>query len=200
MATQEERSAASLAKLMEAARVLFRAEGYAATSVDDVTRAAALTKGAFYHHFTDKKAIFQAVFEEAERQLQSDIKAAVVSSDPWTMLKSGCLAFLDITLDPGTARLLLREGPAVLGWEAWRDICARHSLGLISGGIRAAIKAGQVPSRPTEPLAAAIYGALTEAARYMAQLDDPAAALPCVRAEIDLMLQALLMQPRPSVP
>lgn len=199
MATQEERTAASLAKLMDAARTLFRAEGYAATSVDDITRAAALTKGAFYHHFTDKKAIFLAVFEEAERQLHIDIKAAVCSDDdPWTMLKTGCLAFLDITSDPATLRLLLSEGPSVLGWDVWRDICARHSLGVISGGIRAAIKAGQIPARPTEPLAAAIYGALTEAARYMAQLDDPAAALPSVRAEVALMLEALLRPPQPS--
>jgi AcrR family transcriptional regulator len=198
MATQEERTAASLAKLMDAARTLFRAEGYAATSVDDITRAAALTKGAFYHHFADKKAIFLAVFEEAERQLLIDIKASIRSDDPWTMLKTGCLAFLDITSDPATLRLLLSEGPSVLGWDVWRDICARHSLGVISGGIRAAIKAGQIPERPTEPLAAAIYGALTEAARYMGQLDDPAAALPCVRAEVELMLEALLRQPRPS--
>lgn len=200
MATQEERSAASLAKLMDAARALFRARGYAATSVDDITGAAALTKGAFYHHFTDKKAIFQAVFEEAEAELQAHIKATAVSDDRWIMLKTGCLAFLDITLDPGTARLLLREGPSVLGWDLWRDICTRHSLGLISSGIRAVIKAGQIPPRPTEPLAAAIYGALTEAARYLAQLDDPAAALPCARAEVELMLQALLMPPRPRAP
>jgi hypothetical protein len=77
-------------------------------------------------------------------------------------------------------------------------VCARHSLGLISGGIRAAIKAGQIRPRPTEPLAAAIYGALTEAARYLAQLDDPAAALPDVRAEIELMLEALLTPPKAS--
>jgi AcrR family transcriptional regulator len=195
MATQEERSAASLAKLMDAARILFRAEGYAATSVDEITRRAQLTKGAFYHHFTDKKAIFRAVFEEAEHQLQADIKASCAQDEPWTMLKSGCLAFLDLMMDAGTQRLLLREGPAVLGWDAWRDVCARHSLGLISGGIRAAIKAGRIRPRPTEPLAATIYGALTEAARYLAQLDDPAAALPGVRAEIELMLEALLTQP-----
>jgi AcrR family transcriptional regulator len=195
MATQEERSAASLAKLMAAARSLFRADGYAATSVDEITRQAQLTKGAFYHHFTDKKAIFQAVFEEAEHQLQADIKAACAHDDAWTMLKSGCLAFLDLMMDAGTQRLLLREGPAVLGWDAWRDVCARHSLGLISGGIRAAMKSGQIRPRPTEPLAATIYGALTEAARYLAQLDDPVAALPGVRAEIELMLGALLTQP-----
>lgn len=199
MATQEERSAASLAKLMEAARPLFRTQGYAATSVDDITRAAALTKGAFYHHFTDKKAIFHAVFEEAELQLNADIRAACKNDDPWIMLKSGCLSFLDLTLDPGTQRLLLREGPSVLGWDVWRDICARHSLGLISGGIRGAIKAGRIRPRPAEPLAAALYGALTEAARYLAQLDDPAAALPGVRAEIALMLEGLLT-PSENVP
>jgi hypothetical protein len=107
------------------------------------------------------------------------------------MLRSGCLVFLDLTLEPGTQRLLLREGPSVLGWDAWRNICTRYSLGLISGAIRAAMKAGQIRERPAEPLAAAIYGALTESARYMAQLEDPAAALPAVRDEILLMLGAL---------
>ncbi|HEV2678240.1 MAG TPA: TetR/AcrR family transcriptional regulator [Aliidongia sp.] len=180
---------------MDAARTLFRAEGYAATSVDDITRHAALTKGAFYHHFTDKKAIFHAVFEEAERKLMADILAAAKPGDPWTMLRSGCLAFLDLTLEPGLQRLVLREGPSVLGWDVWRSVCTTYSLGVISGGIRAAIKAGLMPPRAPEPLAAAIYGALTEAARYLAQLDDPAAALPGVRAEIELMLQALRTQP-----
>ena len=196
MATQEERTAASLAKMMAAARPLFRTQGYAQTSVDDITRAAGLTKGAFYHHFADKKAIFHAVFEEGERQLQADIKAACAQLDPWSMLRSGCLAFLDLTLEPGTQRLLLREGPSVLGWDAWRDICTHYSLGMISGAIRAAMKAGQLGERPAEPLAAAIYGALTESARYMAQLDEPAAALPAVRDEILLMLEALRGQPR----
>ena len=196
MATQEERTAASLAKFMAAARPLFRTQGYAQTSVDDITRAAGLTKGAFYHHFADKKAIFHAVFEEGERQLQADIKAACAQLDPWSMLRSGCLAFLDLTLEPGTQRLLLREGPSVLGWDAWRDICTHYSLGMISGAIRAAMKAGQLGERPAEPLAAAIYGALTESARYMAQLDEPAAALPAVRDEILLMLEALRGQPR----
>jgi len=191
MATQEERTAASLAKLMAAARPLFRTQGYAQTSVDDITRAAALTKGAFYHHFTDKMAIFHAVFEEGERQLQGDIKAACAELDPWNMLRSGCLAFLDLTLEPGTQRLLLREGPSVLGWDAWRNVCTRYSLGMISSAIRAAMKAGQIRERPAEPVAAAIYGALTETARYMAQLDEPAAALPAVRDEILLMLEAL---------
>ena len=196
MATQEERTAASLAKLMAAARPLFRTQGYAQTSVDDITRAAGLTKGAFYHHFADKKAIFHAVFEEGERQLQADIKAACAQLDPWSMLRSGCLAFLDLTLEPGTQRLLLREGPSVLGWDAWRNVCTRYSLGMISRAIRAAMKAGQIRERPAEPVAAAIYGALTETARYMAQLDEPAAALPAVRDEILLMLEALRGQPR----
>lgn len=177
---------------MAAARPLFRSQGYAQTSVDDITRAAALTKGAFYHHFTDKKAIFHAVFEEGERQLQADIRAACAGElDPWTMLRSGCLIFLDLTLEPGTQRLLLREGPSVLGWDAWRDICTNYSLGLISGAIRSAMKAGQIRQRPAEPLAAVVYGALTESARYLAQLDDPEAGLPGVRDEILLMLDAL---------
>jgi AcrR family transcriptional regulator len=197
MATQEERSAASLARLMEAARALFRAEGYAATSVDDITRGAHLTKGAFYHHFADKKAIFRAVFEEAEHQLMADIRAAASPSDPWTMLKTGCLAFLEISLEPGNQRLLLREGPSVLGWDVWRETCARYSLGVIASGLKASIKAGQIAPRPPEPLAAAIYGALCEMARYLAQSEDPAAALPGARAEVELILQAFLM-PQPA--
>ncbi|WP_189049860.1 TetR/AcrR family transcriptional regulator [Aliidongia dinghuensis] len=180
---------------MAAARSLFRAHGYAETSVDDITRAAELTKGAFYHHFTDKKAIFHAVYEEGEDQLLADIMAACGHGDPFSMLKGGCLAFLDLMMDAGTQRLLLREGPSVLGWDVWREVCARHSLGLITAGIRGAIKAGQIRPRPMEPLAATIYGALTEAARYLAQLDDPAAGLASVRAEIEGMLDALRTQP-----
>src|SRR5262245_42317013 len=125
MATQEERSETTRAKLLGAAWKLFATRGYAATSIDDIAARAALTKGAFYHHFDDKQSIFRAVFEEAERRLTEAAAAGAQGPDAWRRFRAGCHAFLEASMDPGVQQIVLRDGPAVLGWETWREIETR---------------------------------------------------------------------------
>jgi AcrR family transcriptional regulator len=130
MPTQGERSEATRTKLLGVARKLFRARGYADTSLDDIAARAGVTKGAFYHHFEDKKAIFTAVFEEAERQLVEAAAAGGRGGDVWSRFRAGCRAFLEASMDPGIQRVALHDAPVVLGWEVWREIADRHSLGV----------------------------------------------------------------------
>src|SRR4029450_13352952 len=158
MPTQGGRSEATRTKLLGVARKLFRARGYADTSLDDIAARAGVTKGAFYHHFEDKKAIFTAVFEEAERQLVEAAAAGGGGGDVWSRFRAGCRAFLEASMDPGIQRVALHDAPVVLGWEVWREIAARHSLGVIEAGLTGAMAAGQVRSRPTKPLARLLFG------------------------------------------
>src|SRR4030095_7085789 len=171
MPTQGERSEATRTKLLGVARKLFRARGYADTSLDDIAARAGVTKGAFYHHFEDKKAIFTAVFEEAERKLVEAAAAAGAGAavceeawrqlceaaaaggrggDVWSRFRAGCRAFLEASMDPGIQRVALHDAPVVLGWEVWREIAARHSLGVIEAGLARAIAAGPVRSRQAQ--------------------------------------------------
>ena len=144
MATQEERSEATRGKLLAVARKLFRIRGYARTFIEDIAARAGVTKGAFYHHFPDKKAIFLAVFHETEQALMEASAAGARGPDAWSQFRAGCRAFLEASMDAGVQRIILRDGPVVLGWEAWREIDARYSLGLIEGALRQAMAEGRV--------------------------------------------------------
>jgi AcrR family transcriptional regulator len=197
MATQGERSEATRTKLVAVARDLFGTKGYAATAIDDVTRAAGLTKGAFYHHFADKQAIFRAVFEETERKLLEGA-AAVTAPDAWRRFRAGCRAFLEASIDPAVQRIAFHDAPAVLGWETWREIDAKMTLGLIEGGLQAAIAEGGVQVRSPATLARLIFGTLCEGGRMVAAAPEPKKALDAVMREVDALLAGLARDARPT--
>ena len=190
--TQAERSEATRTRLLAVARRLFAARGYAVTSVDELVRRAGVTKGALYHHFADKQAIFRAVFEETERQLVVAAAAGARGRDALARFRAGCLAFLEASLDRGVQRIVLHDGPAVLGWEAWREIDWRYGLGLIEAGLKQAMADGGVTKRPTKALAHLLFGALCESALLIARAPKPRQAFAQVRRELDGLLAALL--------
>src|SRR5215210_5677635 len=131
--------------LLTAARALFAERGYAGVGTEEVVRRAGVTRGALYHHFRDKRDLFRAVYEQTEAETVASIGARVDgTSDPMTLLAEGVRAFLDACSDPVMMRIALRDAPAVLGWEEWREIGDRHGLGLVTGGLRAAIDARQI--------------------------------------------------------
>jgi AcrR family transcriptional regulator len=200
MPTQEERSEATRAKLLATARRLFETRGYAETAIEDVTREAGLTKGAFYHHFDDKKAIFRAVFEEAERQLARAASDGARGKDAWRRFRAGCRAFLEASLEPGLQRIALREAPGVLGWETFREIDARHTLGLIEGGLALAMRDGHVRLRSPETLARLLFGTLCEGARMIAASPEPRKMLRRVLREVDALLAGVAAPSQPAAP
>jgi AcrR family transcriptional regulator len=168
-----ERSEATTQELIRAARALFAERGFAETSIEDVVRAAGVTRGALYHHFTSKTDVFRAVFEAEERELARRLAAAAARKrDPWKQLEAGCLEFVDVCLDPGHRRIVLIDGPAVLGWQAMREIEHRYTLALTRAGIEAAMEAGTIRRRPADPLAHLLFGALCEAAMMLARAGD----------------------------
>jgi AcrR family transcriptional regulator len=175
--------------LLRAARELFAARGYAAVGTEEIVAGAGVTRGALYHHFADKRDLFRAVHEELERALVADIGARIAGiEDPRELMVSGVRAFLDACVDPAVMRIALLDAPAVLGWEEWREIDARHGLGLVSFGLQNAMDAGVLTPRPVRPLAHLLMGAMSEAAMLIANAEDPGAA----RDEVEAPLLALV--------
>jgi AcrR family transcriptional regulator len=179
--------------LLHVARDLFTEKGYANTATEDIVQRAGVTRGALYHHFRDKEELFQAVFEDAERQLVETVRTAVASAQagPWQGFLAGCQAFLDACLEPAVQRIVLLDAPSVLGWETWRRIDAEYGVGLVRQSIQAAVDAGYVDSLPVDPLAHILLGALTEAAMVIARAEDVQSARIEVGAVVDRLLKGL---------
>lgn len=188
--SQSERTEATRAALIAAARQLFTERGYDAVGTEEIVRAAGVTRGALYHHFGGKAELLEAVYERLEKESTERVARVVLGSDlhsPLEAMKAGIEAFLDECAEPELQRIALHDAPAVLGWDRWREIAAANGLGLIEASLAAAIEAGEIRALPVKPLAHLLLGALDEAAMLIARDDDPAA-----RAEVTAVLLALL--------
>ena len=190
--TQAERTAATRAKLIAAARALFGARGFAATSIEELVREAGVTRGALYHQFESKEALFESAFEEVERELVvASGRAAARGTDAVDRLRIGCRAFLDACLDPAVQRIVVLDAPAVLGWDKWKEIEERYALAVLRGGLEAAMAEGRLRRRPADPLAHVVLGALTEAAMVMARAPHRSGVRNQVAEEIDGLFDRL---------
>jgi AcrR family transcriptional regulator len=191
--TQASRSAATRAALLAAGRRLFAERGYAGAARDDIVELAGVTRGALQHHFGRKQDLFLAVVEELETELGARIITSSMEAGdtPMDRLVLGCHAFLDAATDAAFRRIVLLDAPAVLGWQAWRDLDARFGLGLVREGLAAVMEAGQMEAQPVEPLAHMLLAALNEGAMLVAQADDQGAARAEVGAAVDKLLARL---------
>lgn len=164
--TQEQRRSQTRRALVTAARRLFAEQGYANTGTSDIVAAAGVTRGALYHHFADKQALFAAVVEEEHLLMAMAINAAGESDEdpgPIRALIAGCDVFLDAMQDPGRRQILLVDAPAVLGRATLDAIDARHGLQTLVCGLRDAMEAGAMKKLPVETLAR-ILGAMFDRA------------------------------------
>jgi AcrR family transcriptional regulator len=190
--TQAERRAATRAALIAAARALFAERGYAAVGTEQIVRRAGVTRGALYHHFPAKPDLFRAVYERVEEELMARIVTEVpLVGDPVAVLRDGTAVFLDACLEPEVQRIALLDAPAVLGYEAWREIGERYGLGLIQAALQRAVDVGAIPAQPVRPLARVLLGAVDEAALLIARADDVAAARREVGGTLEFLLTAL---------
>jgi AcrR family transcriptional regulator len=174
--TQEERSAATRDALIAAARKLWGLRGYAEVGTPEIATAAGVTRGAMYHQFADKAALFSEVVEVVEQDLMARMVNFVASSGgttPADAIRAAVDAWLEVSSDPEVRQLILLDAPSVLGWAAFRDVAQRYSLGMTEQMLAEAIKAGQLARQPTRPLAHVLIGALDEAAMAIATADDP---------------------------
>jgi AcrR family transcriptional regulator len=187
------RSEATRRLLVTAARALFGARGYAGVGTEEIVRAAGLTRGALYHQFRDKADLFAAVAEEVEAEIaeRTAAGAAGAAADPVEALRVGAQLFLDACAEPEVERIILLDAPAVLGWEAWRDLAGRYGLGLVQLALQSAMDAGAIVPQPVVPLAHVLIGALDECALYIARADDPLAAREQCAAIFDQILRSI---------
>ena len=171
--SQEERTRSTRSALTTAARDLFASRGYASVSTDEIVRAAGVTRGALYHHYADKQALFRDVFEQLEAEITDEISAVFAASpDHLTAMAAGVTRFLDTCQRPEVLRICLTDAPAVLGWSLWREIEAQHGLRLITAKLSAAV-ADRLISTPSVPaLAQLLLSAVIESALMIANGAD----------------------------
>lgn len=187
--TKAEQGETTRGQLISAGRKLFVEVGFAGASTEEIVRTAGVTRGALYHHFTDKKDLFRAVLEQVETEVTGGIGERMGgATSPYEMLRIGVGAFLDACTDPAVARISLVDAPSVLGWQEWREIDLRHGLGLVVAGLEAGIGAGEFRDQPVLPLAHLLIGAMSEAGMIIANAEDPVAA----RTEVEAPLLGLL--------
>jgi AcrR family transcriptional regulator len=189
--TQAERTEATTAALVDAARELFAHDGYDTTSLDAVAGRAGVTKGAVYHHFDGKRQLFEAVFSREIERITTPLAAAYTrKKDPWDAFKAASLAFLDECVEPGLQRIVLLDAPAAIGWEGIRRLEA-PLLELMELAISRAVEAGRIAQRPPGPLAHFLFGATCEVAMIVARADDQNVAQRQAVTEIGRVLDSL---------
>jgi AcrR family transcriptional regulator len=172
MGVKADRALATRARLVAAARELFARDGYGATGTEAILAAAGVTRGALYHHFADKQALFAAVCEDLHGEMEGAIETdADAQASAFDGVVAGCLAFLDFLARPEARRILILDAPSVLGWEAWNEMDRRHGFGLLVQGVSEAVAEGSLAGEP-ETLAVMINGALNYGVVWAAQESD----------------------------
>lgn len=192
--TQADRSAATRAVLVTAARSLFAERGFGGVGTEAIAQAAGVTRGALYHQFADKTELFEAVYEAVEEDIAARLAQHILdagASDPIAVMVLGADAWLDACGEQEVQQIVLLDGPAVLGWERWREIGLRYGLGLLEGLLTHAIEVGRIPPQPVGPLAHVLVGALDEAALYITRSEDQVAASEEIRAVIAQLVAGL---------
>lgn len=192
--TQAERTAATRAALVEAARKLFTANGFSEVSTQQIVEAAGVTRGALYHQFTDKTELFIAVYEQVEEELVAGVATRIAKDEPTGPVESmrlGARLFLELCAAPEVQQIVLVDAPSVLGWERWRAIGVKYGLGVIELMLAQAVAEGAIPEQPLRASAHVLLGALDEAALYVSRADDPQRAREEMYAVCDRIILGL---------
>jgi AcrR family transcriptional regulator len=187
------RGEATRSQLIAVARRMFAERGYEDTSIEGVLREAGVSRGSLYHHFASKEALFEAVAEDVETTVGTQTIAATAGADgPVAALRAGFLAWVRLAGDPVVQRILLIDGPAVLGWERWRAMEERHAFGAIRLVLQAAAPQARLQPEMVDTLAHVLLASVNEVALLVARSDDPQAAMKSGEEAIDELLRRLL--------
>jgi AcrR family transcriptional regulator len=187
-----EQGQATRAALIDVATELFATNGYEGTAIPAVLDAAGVSRGALYHHFESKEALFEAVLQSVEAEATLKVtRSARGATDPLDGLRRGCAAYLAMCRDPVVRRISLIDAPAVVGWERWREIDEQHSFGLIKAAIAAIAADRRVKPELIDVMAHMVLAALLEVALLVARADEGRLAIRRGQAAVDELLTAL---------
>jgi AcrR family transcriptional regulator len=189
-----EYSATTKRALVEVARELFTEQGYAGTSLDAIVAGADVTKGALYHHFAGKQALFEAVFEQVEQHASRAIHDRIKNEkDPWEKARAGLRAFLEVVRDPTYRRVVIQDGPAVLGYERFREQEERSTYANVLVIVTSVLSTGEWDLEPAmqRTFATIFFGAMSAAGESVSLAEDPEAAGDRVEAAIGIILDGL---------
>ena len=184
-------SASTKRALVDVAEQLFTEHGYATTSLDSIVAGAEVTKGALYHHFSGKQALFEAVFERVEQDSAKFIQNALRGQkDPWDKSLAGLRAFLEVVREPRYRRIVISEGPAVLGYERFREREERSTFANVLDIVRSVIAAGtwELDPEMQHTFARIFFGAMSSAGESVAAADDPELEARRVESAIGFMV------------
>ena len=189
--SRAEMIAATRAKLLAAARLAFQQAGYTATSMDDFTASAGLTRGALYHHFGDKKGLLAAVAAQIDDEIDQRLNAiSDQAPDVWTALRDRCRAYLRMALEPEIRRIVLQDARAVLGPAS--PATQQQCIASLSGLLQRLMDDHVIDAADPHALAHLIDGSLTESAFWIADAPDGEVRLEHALHALDLLLRGLL--------
>lgn len=180
-------------RIISTARRLFATNGYEGTSTELVLEQSGVSRGALYHHFENKEALFAAVLEAVEIDVANATdRAAKNATDPVEALRSACDAFLELACDPEIRQIVLIDAHSVVGWEKWREIEERHGFGRLKRAFKAIASLGRIHEDTAEMFAHIVLASLIEMAFVIARAPDPIAAARSGRGAMDELLTRLL--------
>jgi AcrR family transcriptional regulator len=186
---RERQAEATRELLVSIARERFTEQGYAATSIEDIVQRAGVAKGALYHHFSGKDALFRAVYEAVQAEAVSAVMAAALAAtEPWAGVRAGLSAFLDACLEPAFRRIVVLESVTVLQHEIREGGIDDVELPMLRSVLTPLTTGDVLSGVAADPLAHVALGGLYGAALFIARSADPKAA----RAEVDVVLDTLI--------
>jgi AcrR family transcriptional regulator len=179
--------------LIDVATELFATNGYEATAIPALLQVAGVSRGALYHHFESKEALFEAVLKAVEARVMARVtRSARAANDPLDALRRGSAAYLAMCREPAVRQISLLDAPSVIGWQRWREIDEQHAFGLVKASIAAIAAAGRVKPELVDVVAHMVLAALLEVALLVARADEGRLAIRRGQAAIDELLTALL--------
>jgi AcrR family transcriptional regulator len=187
-------SASTKRGLIDVATTEFTEHGYGGTSLDSIVAGARVTKGALYHHFSGKQGVFEAVFAKVEDDASKAIKAALRgTNDPWDKARAGLRAFLEVVQDPAYQRVVIQDGPAILGYERFREQEERSSYGIVQDIVSSVLEAStyELDDPMKQTFSRIFFGAMSAAGESVTSAEDPKQAVARIEAAILFILEGL---------
>jgi AcrR family transcriptional regulator len=192
---RQQYSASTKRALVDVATQLFTEHGYAGTSLDAIVAGARVTKGALYHHFSGKQALFEAVFERVEAEASTTIAQAVrTTKDPWEKAAVGLREFLTVLQQPAYRRVVIQEGPSVLGYERYREQEERSTFGIVQEIVASVLSSYDLEPTMVETFSRVFFGAMSSAGAAVSAAEDTQRASAEVEAAIAFILAGIRQQ------